>query len=154
MITQHTVSPIFHNLHLCGTFTAECTDICSWLLTKFILDTEDQLLCSILTGFGKCKMSCSYHYSITQKSFTTLLFWNLMDCSPPGSSVHRISQASILAWVPVSFSMGSSWLREWKWKCLLHWQVNSLPLSHQGNPHAFYCIKFKATSKTLPALSS
>ena len=31
-----------------------------------------------------------------------------MDCSPPGSSVHRILQARILEWVAVSFSRGSS----------------------------------------------
>ena len=31
-----------------------------------------------------------------------------MDCSPPGSSVHEISQARILEWVAVSFSGGSS----------------------------------------------
>ena len=30
------------------------------------------------------------------------------DCSPPGSSVHGISQARILKWVAVSFSRGSS----------------------------------------------
>ena len=31
-----------------------------------------------------------------------------MDCSPLGSSVHGISQARILEWVPISFSRGSS----------------------------------------------
>ena len=31
-----------------------------------------------------------------------------MDCSPPGSSVHEIFQARILAWVAISFSRGSS----------------------------------------------
>ena len=29
-----------------------------------------------------------------------------MDCSPPGSPVHRILQARILEWVPISFSRG------------------------------------------------
>ena len=29
-----------------------------------------------------------------------------MDCSPPGSSVHGILQAGILAWVAISFSRG------------------------------------------------
>ena len=33
---------------------------------------------------------------------------NLMDCSPPGSSVHGISQARILEWVTISCSEGSS----------------------------------------------
>ena len=31
-----------------------------------------------------------------------------MDCSPPGSSVHRISQARILEWIAISFSRGFS----------------------------------------------
>ena len=30
-----------------------------------------------------------------------------MDCSPPGSSVHGISQARILEWAAISFSRGS-----------------------------------------------
>ena len=37
---------------------------------------------------------------------------NLMDCSPPGSSVHEILQSRILEWVAISFSMGSSWTRD------------------------------------------
>ena len=35
-----------------------------------------------------------------------------MDCSPPGSSVHRIFQARILEWIAVSFSR-SSLPRNW-----------------------------------------
>ena len=31
-----------------------------------------------------------------------------MDCSPPGSSVHGIFQATILKWVAISSSRGSS----------------------------------------------
>ena len=36
-----------------------------------------------------------------------------LDCSLPGSTVHRIFQARILEWVPISFSRGSSWPRDW-----------------------------------------
>ena len=36
-----------------------------------------------------------------------------MDCSPPGSSVHRILQARILEWVAISFSRVSSQPRDW-----------------------------------------
>ena len=36
-----------------------------------------------------------------------------MDNSPPGSSVHGISQARKLEWVAISFSRGSSWPRDW-----------------------------------------
>ena len=56
-----------------------------------------------------------------------------MDYSPPGSSVHGISQARILEWVAISFSRGSFWLKDWN-PSLLYWQVNSLLLIHQGNP--------------------
>ena len=45
-----------------------------------------------------------------------------MDCSPPGSSVYGISQASTLECVAISFSRGSSWLRD-LW-----------PLSHSWSP--------------------
>ena len=32
-----------------------------------------------------------------------------MDCSPPGSSVHRLLQARILEWVAIPFSRDLSW---------------------------------------------
>ena len=40
------------------------------------------------------------------------LFYDPMDCSPPGSSVLGIFQASILEWVAISFSRGSSQPRD------------------------------------------
>ena len=36
-----------------------------------------------------------------------------VDCSPPGSSVHRILQAGILEWVAISFSRRSSQPKDW-----------------------------------------
>ena len=36
-----------------------------------------------------------------------------MDCSLPGSSVCGILQARIVEWVAISFSRGSSWLKNW-----------------------------------------
>ena len=36
-----------------------------------------------------------------------------VDCSLPGSSVHRILQARILEWVAISFSRRASWPRDW-----------------------------------------
>ena len=41
-----------------------------------------------------------------------LTLWGPTDCSPPGSSVHGISQARILEWVAISSSRGSSWPRD------------------------------------------
>ena len=40
---------------------------------------------------------------------------NPMDCNPPGSSVHGISQARILEWVAISFSKESSQTRDQTW---------------------------------------
>ena len=37
---------------------------------------------------------------------------NLMDCSPPGSSVYGILQARILEWVAIPFSRGLSQPRD------------------------------------------
>ena len=38
-----------------------------------------------------------------------------IDCSPSGSSVHRIFQARILQWVAISSSRGSFWPRDRTW---------------------------------------
>ena len=42
-------------------------------------------------------------------------FWDPMDCSLPGSSVHGILRARILVWVAISFSRGSSQPRDRTW---------------------------------------
>ena len=68
-----------------------------------------------------------------------LTLCNPMDCSPPGSSVHGVSQERMLEWVAISSSRVSSWPRDrthisFIESSLLHWQVDSLPLSHQGRP--------------------
>ena len=38
--------------------------------------------------------------------------WDAMDCIPPGSSVHGISQARLLEWVSISFSRRAFWSRD------------------------------------------
>ena len=57
-----------------------------------------------------------------------------MDYSPPGSFVHGVLQGRILEWVVVPFCKGL-FLDQKSNLCLLHWQADSLPLSHQGSPH-------------------
>ena len=59
-----------------------------------------------------------------------------MDCSPPGSSIHGIFQARVLEWGAIAFSRDLSYPRiklEHPVLCLLHWQEDSLPLSHLGS---------------------
>ena len=68
-----------------------------------------------------------------------------VDCSPLGSSVHRILQARTLAWVAMPACRGSSRSRVWTLVSYvyLYWQANSLPLVPPGKPHyrhtLFYC---------------
>ena len=63
--------------------------------------SERSLNCS-LNGLGEGGMlnRFSIVYGVT--------LCDLMDCSPPGSSVHGILQARILEWAAISFSRGSS----------------------------------------------
>ena len=74
-----------------------------------------------IANFILCTFCC-----LVAKSCLTL--GNPMDCSPPGSSVHGVSQARILEWAAISFyheiilTPGSN-------LSLLHWQVDSLLLS-------------------------
>ena len=35
-----------------------------------------------------------------------------IDCGPPGSSVHGISQTGTLEWVTISYFRGSSWTKD------------------------------------------
>ena len=48
---------------------------------------------------------CVYVCEVAQLCPT---LWDPMDCSIPGSSVHRIFQARVLEWVAISFSRESS----------------------------------------------
>ena len=60
-------------------------------------------------------------------------FCDSMDCSLPGSSLHRILQARILEWVAISFSRGSSWPRNQTWvshvagRCFNIWATREAP---------------------------
>ena len=58
---------------------------------------------------------------------------NLMNCSPPGSSIHGILQARILRWITFPFSRGSSHLRDQNLR-LPPLQADSLPSEQPGKP--------------------
>ena len=53
-----------------------------------------------------------------------------MDSSPPGSSVRGILQASILEWIAIPFSRGSSQPREWTWVSCVAGRL-------------FYCLSYR-----------
>ena len=52
------------------------------------------------------------HWTEVKVTQLCLTIWDLMGCSPQGSSVHGIFQARILEWVTISFSRGSSQPRD------------------------------------------
>ena len=98
-------------------------------------------------GYGELGFKCwyltsricsdnHYHAQLLQ-SCPTLC--DLMDCSPPGSSVHGILQARILEWVAMPSSRGSSRPRDWIWVCCVSciacgFFTTELP----GKPHNNY----------------
>ena len=57
---------------------------------------------------------------------------DLIDCSPPGSSVPGILQARILQWSP--FLLQGIFPTQGSNPTLLHWQADSMLLSHLGSP--------------------
>ena len=59
-----------------------------------------------------CVYVCVYAQLVSQSCLTLC---DPMDYSPPSSSVHRSLQARILEWLVISFSRGSSQLRDQIW---------------------------------------
>ena len=57
---------------------------------------------------------------------------DLMDCSPPGSSVQGILQARTLEWIAIPFSRGSSRPRDQTWVSCIDRQI-LYHLTHQGS---------------------
>ena len=95
------------------------------------LDIFSRLLC-IVCGCG-CQYVCT---KLKVKSLSHVQLCKPMDCSPPGSSIHGILQARILAWVAIFFSRGSSGPGIELRPPALH--ADSLPFEPPGNPNV--CI--------------
>ena len=81
---------------------------------------------------------CVYIHACCTQSRLTLC--DPMDCGPPGSAAHGISQARILEWVAVSFSGGSSWPGI-KPRSPAS-QVDSLPAELSGNTLCTYMMSY------------
>ena len=97
---------------------------------------------------------CIYMCVLVAQSCPALC--NSMDCNLPGSSVHGIFQARILEQVVISYSRGSSQPRDGNphLLCLLHWQADSLPLSHLGSPFALFKNKKGQKRVTRPTITT
>ena len=64
-----------------------------------------------------------------------------MGCNPQSSPIHGIFQARIWEWVAISFSRGLIFLILGSnpfFLCLLHWQMDALPLNHLRSPYKLF----------------
>ena len=101
-----------------------------------------QCWCKLCYFSFKLKANCNNHATTSSNGYNLInscvlecvgaqscpALHNLMDCSPPGSSVHGISQARIPEWLPfpppgIFPARGLNLCLS----CLLHWRVGSLP---------------------------
>ena len=97
-----------------------------------------------------CFLSLFFFFSVVVLSVSCArLFWDPMDSSSPGSSVHGTSMARILEWVTISSSRGSSRPRDWPVSpASPAFQADSLLLNHQGLGHFYFyfCHEFMSKS--------
>ena len=86
----------------------------------------------------------------------TLILCNGMDCSPPGSSVHGISQSRIPERINISYSRGSFWPRVQTHvsciPCIGHWATwEACKRIKKLNFHNYYlckCLLFEDSIKS------
>ena len=71
---------------------------------------SESILWWLFGDFLKIKIKCKEKVKLSAAQ-SCLTWCNSMDCNPPGSSVHGISQARIWERVAIPFSRASSWPR-------------------------------------------
>ena len=91
-----------------------------FLLTQFTRPSGNSVAFSCFVGDDRqCSSDPGYAGDWSEEwreiAQSCLTLCRLMDCSSPGSSIHGIFQAGILAWVAISFSRGSSRPRDRTW---------------------------------------
>ena len=69
------------------------------------------LLYRVILRMDALQVNVSIH-TVVESLSHVWLFCDPMDSSPPGLSVHEISSARILEWIAISFSRGSSQIRD------------------------------------------
>ena len=77
-------------------------------------------------------------FSCVSSLLSCVTLCNPMDCSLPGPSIHGIFQATVLEWVAISFSRGSSWPGDRTWvshiagRCSTLWATREARRQHKG----------------------
>ena len=90
-----------------GNVAAQSNSSCFYLILNLLFDYDHAQ--SLISNLGRSlRVRIILIYSLS----CVWLFCDPMDYSPPGSSVHGISQAKRLKWVAISFSRGCSWPKD------------------------------------------
>ena len=114
---------------MCKLYPFESCAFSYWIMSYYILIEMLLYMCLINNKYKinihiKLILNIEYSkYIMNSKCILWKWKWKLvtqscptlcdpMDCSPPGSFVHGIPQARILAWVAISFFKGSSQTRD------------------------------------------
>ena len=107
------------------------------------------LQCSCLGNpMDRRNLEGSIHGISKESDTTERLSLHFMDCSPPGSSVHGISQARTLEWVAIPISRGSSQPRD-RTKTPAFFRQILYQLSHQGSPRILEWVAYLFSSGDL-----
>ena len=94
-------------------------------------DVFNHIVCVCVCVCVSVRVVCACTHTLSHVQ----LFVTPMDCSLPGSSVYEISEAGILEWVAISFSRGSSQLRD---------QTGISCVSCNGKQILYHCMTWEA----------
>ena len=97
-------------MFFCQTHNSSANYLCLKMILNHIPQKNIVYMSDLLGPLPCSQCWCVHAHSVAQSSPTLC---NPVDCSPPGSCVHGVFQARILTWVAISFSRGSSRLRDW-----------------------------------------
>ena len=109
-------------------------------ITNILLQSKPPVICSYWDFFATLPSRCCL----------VAKFCNSLDYSLPGSSVSGIlecfkgEKSVIQISLVLNISSPGDFPDQESYLCLLHWQVDSLPLSHQGSP----CLVIQACKST------
>ena len=111
-----------------------CLAVLKWSSTGSPTHTSSLFICECGVHFSVC-----IHMCLVTQSCPNLC--NPMDCSLPGSSIHGIILARILEQVAISFSRGSSQLRDQTWVSQIAGRLSTVWATREFYPFTKWLVK-------------